>query len=295
MKHLACCITLSLSLLHVSAQQRNDDLYQPYDPAPVARKYFIVSAGIGELSLIQPGQVFSTQFQYVSTSASTGLSTSHHFTGNSNQFVSPVTLADLAHLSYVSNANCFDFGLGLDGDVAGGPSVYLKLGYGRIFTFGRWQVQPTLDLYWTMDRTSRLGILNNYDSSINILGFTASPYFEETYTDDYGYDYVNTYASGALDVNYKRNSFLALPKVLLGTILWRHLYAGIEVGWLQQLAQSSVIKLVQYDADGSGASNVVGKEHLKANGSLTGAEFALNVGWCIPYHHSRRPRYYSPE
>ncbi|HLI92807.1 MAG TPA: hypothetical protein VKU83_04340, partial [Puia sp.] len=202
------------------------------------------------------------------------------------------TLADLAHVSYVSDANCFDFGVGLDGDVSGGPSVYFKLGYGRIFPFGRWQVQPTVDFYWAMDRTSRLGILNNYDTTINILGYSADPYFTQIYTDDYGNEDVYTYTAGDLDVNYTRNSFLAVPKVLVGTILWRHLYVGIEAGWLQQLAQSNVIKLVQYDAYGSGASNVVGKVHLKTNGSLTGPELAFNLGWCIPYHPRPQRNYY---
>ncbi|HLX65630.1 MAG TPA: hypothetical protein VKR41_01500 [Puia sp.] len=289
MKRLTFAMALCLSLHCARAQQQYDEQSQPANSIAPAPNYFTFSGSLGELVLIQPGQVFSTQFQYVSTSASTGASTTHHFTGQSNRFNSPVTLADLARVSYISYANCFDAGVGLDGDIGGGPSVYFKLGYGRIFTFGRWQVQPTLDLYWAMDRASRLGILNNYDSTISILGFTAYPYFTQTYTDDYGNVYPTTYYSGDLDVNYKRNSFIAVPKVLLGTILWRHLYVGMEAGWFQQVAQSSVIKLIQYDAYGSGESNVVGKVHLRTNGSLSGPEFALNLGWCIPYHpHSNR-------
>lgn len=288
MKHLATCVLLSALLQHANAQQTYDQPPEPNLTTP-AKNYFVLSGSIGELALIHPGQVFSTQFQYVSTSASTGGTTSHHFTGNSNRFNSPVTLADLVRVSYVTGANSFDFGFGLDGDVSGGASVYFKLGYGRIFTFGRWQVQPTVDVYWAMDRASRLGILNNLDSSINILGYTANPYFYDTYTDEYGDVYTDTYYAGDLDVNYKRNSFLAVPKVLLGTIFWHHLYVGVEAGWLQQLAQISSIKLIQYDAFGSGNSNVVGKVRVKPNGSLTGPEFALNVGWCIPYR-SRKYR-----
>ncbi len=291
MKHLISFMALCLLLLHAHAQWPYDTPTQRFNPLIPGKNYFIFSGSLGELDLINPGQVFSTQFQYTSTSASTNVTTSHHFTGNSNHFNSPVTLGALAHISYVTNANCFDVGFGLNGDMSGGPSVYFKLGYGRIFTFGRWQVQPTVDLYWAMDRTSRLGILNNYDSAINILGYTADPYFNQTYTDDYGNIYVSTYYAGTLDVNYTRNSFLAVPKVLLGTILWRHLYVGIEAGWMQQLAQSSVIKLIQYDAGGSGTSNLVGKVHMKTNGSLTGPEFALNLGWCIAYHPHRNRSY----
>ncbi|HEV2353679.1 MAG TPA: hypothetical protein VGR89_05515 [Puia sp.] len=292
MKHLVSCLVLCMLLHDGYAQSTYDDFPQPANPVTPAEKYFVLSGSIGEMALIHPGQVFSTRFQYLSTSASNGGTTSHHFTGTSNTFNSPVTLADLAHVSYVSYANSFDFGVGLDGDMSGGASVYFKLGYGRIFTTGRWQIQPTLDLYWAMDRSSRLGILNNYDTTITILGFTADPSFTQLYTDDYGNEYVYTYDAGDLDVNYKRSSLLAVPKVQAGTILWRHLYVGIEAGWLQQLAQSSVIKLIQYDAYGSGASNVVGKVHLKANGSLTGPEFAVNVGWCIPYHPQRQRNYY---
>jgi hypothetical protein len=71
------------------------------------------------------------------------------------------------------------------------------------------------------------------------------------------------------------------PKVLLGTVLWRKFYFGIEAGWLLQLGQSTTIKLTQYDESDDSNSNPVGKVHLNANGSPGGPEVALNVGWCF--------------
>jgi hypothetical protein len=103
----------------------------------------------------------------------------------------------------------------MGGDVNG----YIKFGYGYIFHFGRLRVQPTLDFYWTFDGPITMGNINNKDSNINILGFTANSQFTQTSSDDNGNTSTTTYNAGTLELNYKRNSFLAAPKVLLGTVL----------------------------------------------------------------------------
>ncbi len=257
------------------------ELQKKQQPSQPDVNYGMISAGVGALFPLHPGQVFSNHFQYTSTSAATGVSTTHAFTGTSGSFLSTAILGDLIHGAYISNNSCFDLGLGLNGDMGGEANAYIKFGYGYIFRFGPLQVQPTLDFYWALDGPVTMGTINNKDSIINILGFTAKSQFTETSSDDNGNNTTTTYNAGSLDVDYKRNSFLAAPKVLLGSLFWRHLYVGIEAGWLLQMAQSATIKLTQYDENDGSNSNPIGKVHLSANGSLGGPEIALNVGWCF--------------
>ena len=241
--------------------------------------YGMISMSLGTLFPLHPGQVFNSHFLYTSTSASTGASTTHAFTGTSGSFRSMAIFGDLFHGAYISNNNCFDMGLGLNGDMSYQINAYVKLGYGYIFRFGRLRIQPTLDFYWALDGPVTMGTINNKDSNINILGFTAKSQF--TLTDSCDGSPAPVYNAGTLDVNYKRNSFLAAPKIQLGTVVCRSVYVGVEAGWLLQLGQSATIKLTQVDEHDDSNTNPVGKVHLKANGSLSGPEIALNIGLCF--------------
>lgn len=255
---------------------------------PANINYGMISGSLGTLFPMHPGKVFSTSFNYQSVSASTGAATTHGFSGSTATFRSTAILADIIHGAYVTDNNYFDFGIGINGDMNDDQQGYLKFGYGRIFHAGCWQIQPTLDLYVAFDGPDKLGTIDNKDSTIYVLGFTAKPQFTVTSSDANGNPETDTYNAGTLEVAYKRNSFLAAPKVLFGTLISRRVYVGIEAGWLLQLGQSSTIKLVQYDENDDGNSNPVGKVHLGQNGSLTGPEVALNVAYCFGGIFSRK-------
>jgi hypothetical protein len=280
-------LTLSL-ILFLLLQQADGQFLSPSElqkrrqqPSQPDANYGMISLSMGTLFPLHPGQVFTSHFQYTSTSATTGASATHAFAGTSGSFYSIAILGDLLHGAYISNNSCLDLGLGLNGDMSNDVSAYIKFGYGYIFRFGRLQVQPTLDFYWALDGPVTMGTINNKDSNINILGFTAKSQFTETSSDANGNTTTDTYNAGTLEINYKRNSFLAAPKVLLGTVLGRHLYVGVEAGWLLQMWQTTTIKLTQYDENDGTNTNAVGKVHLNTNGSLGGPEVALNVGWCF--------------
>ncbi len=238
-------------------------------PASQPTSYWMLSAGFGMLFPPKPGSPLTTSFQYTSTSVTTGATTTQTFTGKTGAFHPTAFAGDMLHATCVFNHNSINLGAGYNADISGtGLNSYIKAGYGYIFRFGRLQVQPSVDFYAMLDGPANLGSIDNSGVNLSLLGYSAHAQFYSTSFDATTFQSeAHTYNADNLEIDYYRISYLAEPKLVLGTILWRKMYIGVEGGWLLQMAQAGRFDLRQ---NGGGTSNVVGKVYLSDHGSLGG-------------------------
>jgi hypothetical protein len=270
MKHLNLFPVLLLLMQQANAQS----------PAPQPTSYWMLSAGFGMLYPPNPGSPLTTSFQYTSTSVTSGATTTQTFTGKTGAFLSPAVAGDMIDATYVFNHNSINLGIGYIADISGtGLNAYIKAGYGYIFRLGRLQVQPSVDFYTMMDGPVNLGTIDNSGVNLSLLGHSAHAQFYSTsFNSSTFLSEAYTYNADNLEIDYYRISFLAEPKLALGTILWRSMYIGVEGGWLLQMAQAGRFDLRQ---NGGGTSNVAGKVYLSDHGSLGGPGVGIKIGYCF--------------
>jgi hypothetical protein len=217
-------------------------------------------------------------FNYTSQSATTGVTTTHSFSGTSGAFLRTPFAGDMIHGGYVFDHNSINLGIGYNYDMnSAGLAAYIKLGYGYIFRFGRLQIQPTADLYVNMDGPAKLGFIDNNGVNLAVLGESIHARFLSTSFDATSFtSQTATINAGNLEIDYNRTSYLAEPKLIIGTFVRKKLYLGIEGGWMLQIAQTSVLKLLQ---NGDGGSNVAARIPIGEHGSLGGPCVAINIGY----------------
>lgn len=280
MKRLNLFFMLFLLLQQMKAQS----------PPPQPMRYGMLSAGVGMLFPHHDGKAFHMTFNYTSTSQATGAAAAHTFSTTGGPFSFPTIAGDLIRGTWVSNHNSFDIGAGYNQDTHDGElSGYLRVGYGYIFRFGRWQLQPSLDFYFTDDEIPKVANIDNNGVDINLLGQTANAQWSETVSDVNGNPLTYTYNASRLQVDYDREGVLVVPGLMAGTLLWRRLYVGIEGGWLIQLSEGGFYRLTQYDNDHH--SNQIGTPNTSGHGSLAGPGFAINAGYCLggDFHRKKKP------
>jgi hypothetical protein len=92
-----------------------------------------------------------------------------------------------------------------------------------------------------------------------------------------GGTYDATYNANHLDINYRRFSFLANPKVVLAPRVRGRIVFGLELGWMIQVSQRCNLQLEQTSTT-SHQTNTVGKVTVENNGALNGPYAAMTVG-----------------
>jgi hypothetical protein len=259
-------------------------------PAAQPTSYWMVSAGFGMLFPPNPGSPLTTSFQYTSTSVTTGATATQTFTGKTGAFHSPAFAGDMLLVTHVFNHNSINLGFGYNADISGtGLNSYIKAGYGYIFRLGRLQVQPSVDFYAMLDGPANLGTIDNSGVDLSLLGYAAhAQFYSTTFNATTFQSEAHTYNADNLEIDYYRVSYLAEPKLVLGTILWRKMYIGVEGGWLLQMAQAGRFDLRQ---NGGGTSNVVGKVYVNDHGSLGGPGVGINIGYCFGGSVSKKKKH----
>jgi hypothetical protein len=234
--------------------------------------YGILSVDAATFFAGVPGHDIATNFPYTVTSTASGTRHVETFAGAlKGKFTSPAYLAGLK-LGYFWKRNNIDFGGGFYWCDGGDHGYYLKGGYGYSLFVGGLILRPALDVYYLMGK-NKMGTIDNSGVKISLMDFTA--YDQFTAEDDDGNDV--TYNADHLDVNYRRFSLLANPKIILSTRPLGRLVFGLELGCLLQLYQRCDLQLEQTSRSTS-ATYTVGKVRLDRNGSLGGAFAAINIG-----------------
>jgi len=235
-------------------------------------EYGILSVDAGTFFARRPGRDVTATFPYTVTSFASGTRSDETFNGEvRGKFTSPAYLVGL-NLGYVWKRNNFNGGGGLYRSDGGDNGYYVKGGYGYSIPLGGLVLKPSVDFYYLMGK-NKMGTIDNSQKEISLLGYKA--YSQYTLEDDDGNDV--TYDADHLDVNYRRFSLLANPKVVLSTRPLGRLVVGLEVGWFVQLHQRCDLQLEQTNHD-SPATYTVGKVRVDKNGSLGGAFAAINIG-----------------
>lgn len=225
-----------------------------------------------------PGHDVSTSFPYAVTDLTTGTRDSRTFEGElKGKFTNPLYMFG-ATLEIVRRHNGGDFGAGLFTERGGDHGYYLQAGYKYVISFGGLLLKPGLDFYYVRG-IDKMGSIDNRQKEIYLLGYTAHDQFTITESDGYsdGGTVRNTYDAERLDVNYRRNSFLAQPKFTLATTFWDRISLGLELGYMIQMVQKASVNFEQNNHHASDSYSV-GKVKLTQNGTLTGASAAFTVG-----------------
>jgi len=224
-----------------------------------------------------PGRDVSSSFAYTATDVSTGVSGFGTFRGSLGQgFLRTVNPIELANLEFVRGRHSIDLGVGIANEIGNSSGVYVRGGYRRIYSFGGFQIKPSLDLYYFSGNATKMGSIDNRNQDLTIMRFTATSEWTKDVTDEDGnVTETDTYYADHLDVSYKRHDFAVKPSVIVAKQLDR-LCLSVEAGWMQELGQHCFLKLDQWDAAGNG--NYVGAIPLDNNGSMSGLYFAVSVG-----------------
>lgn len=245
-------------------------------PTP-PENYSILSTGFGEFFPYDPGHDISATFPYTVKDVATGNVTRQNFNGAIHgRFTRPTYMINLLNEELVRKRNSIDMGFGLFREAGGDHGFYLKGGYGYILPLGSLLLKPSLDLYY-LNGIDRMGSIDNRQKEISLLGFVAPDQFTVETTDEDDVTTDATYNADHLDVNYRRYSFLAEPKIVLATKPKGRLAVSLEAGWMFQLSQRSVLQFEQEDGSSENGNNV-GSISLERNGFLSGPYVALNIG-----------------
>jgi hypothetical protein len=237
--------------------------------------YNVISIDASTLLARLPGHDITTTFPYTVTSVASGSTSQYNFAGALHgRFTSPAYMVGL-NFAQVWRRDHFNFGGGLLREEGGDHGFYLKGGYGYSFFLGDLAVRPALDLYYLVDK-NRMGTIDNRQKQISLLGYTAYEQFIVKEDDGVGNLYDVTYNADHLDVNYRRFSLLADPKVVLSTRPLGRFVVGLELGWMLQLYQQCDLLLEQSSVHG--VTNTAGKVRLDNNGALNGPFAAINIG-----------------
>ncbi|HXB09843.1 MAG TPA: hypothetical protein VNW04_22120 [Puia sp.] len=231
-----------------------------------------------------PGKNVVESFTYTSTLTGAAASSTQTFFGSlGGDFPRIGYMGDIMNVEVTSRHHAINGGIGLYPDIGSNTAGYLKSGYRWVLPFHRnkFQLKAGADVYLVLGSGMELGRIDNKNTTLELLGFTAGPQWTETYSSRNG-SYTNTYNADHLSVLYRRNGLLVAPKVALSTNLKR-LVLGLEAGWMLQLSQGCVLLLQQQD--GGDNRHTIGKIHEPRNGSMSGPYAALSIGLINRSHH----------
>jgi archaellum component FlaF (FlaF/FlaG flagellin family) len=223
-----------------------------------------------------PGRDITANFPYTVTSFATGTRDQQTFDGSlRGKFTSPAYLLGLS-FGVVRVHSYIDMGGGLLREDGGDHGFYVKGGYGYGVTLGGLVIRPTLDIYYLVEK-NKMGTIDNTEKEISLLGYTAYEQYTLRMDDGDGGTYDATYNANHLDINYRRFSFLANPKVVLAPRVRGRIVFGLELGWMIQVSQRCNLQLEQTSTT-SHQTNTVGKVTVENNGALNGPYAAMTVG-----------------
>jgi hypothetical protein len=243
--------------------------------------YTIVSLNVGNLFPRSAGHDVTSFFPYTSTSVLDGKETHELFNSSTRgRFRSPSYLIDLS-VEYDKGHHGGTFGIGGFTGRGGDYGLSLKAGYRYIVPLGGLQLKPAIDVYYLIGANNNLGNIDNREKMLSLPGLTSYDQFTVKSTDEDGGSQQDTYYTDHLDVNYRRNSWLVKPGIILSAQPRNKLVFSLEAGWMFQVAQSSFLQFVQ-KGDGQGESRVLGKAPMEKNGKLSGPYAAISIGISLP-------------
>jgi hypothetical protein len=265
---------IASALLHTARAQ---DAGGEPDSTRVAPAWNIVlSVSAGNVFLNDPGGAFTTSFPYTTSSPAT----SQVFNGTSNgPFSSNMFVADVFNLEFSNEHNSVNMGLGLYNGISGTYSVYLKGGYSFVTPVNRFlQLKPGINLLYLFSHNEKLGSIDNYGQTVDLLGVISGPEFTvDTDTDPDGPVQNSDFETDHLDVKYSRSNLIFEPKVTLSTRpVGGRVVFGLEGGWFIQVLQSNGVQLTQVATDGT--TNSLGKIRLRNNGNVNGPYLGISIG-----------------
>jgi hypothetical protein len=243
------------------------------------RGYTIVSVNFGTFYPKSPGHDVTSFFPYTVNSVVDGSEKEQVFNSSTRgRFKSPSYLIDL-NVEYDKGHHGVAIGVGGFTGRGGDYGLSLKAGYRYILSLGGLQLKPAIDLYYLIGANNKLGAIDNNQKILYLPGLTSYDQFTvKSYDDDGSHE--DTYNTDHLNVNYRRNSWLLKPGIILTTEPSNKLVFSLELGWMFQVAQTSFLQFVQ-KGDGGG-SNVLGKAPMEKNGKLSGPYAGVAVGIRIP-------------
>lgn len=245
----------------------------------------VISLSGGAFIPQQPGTNVEGSFLYTSTSVSTGVTTTHQYSGSlGGNFTRLAFVGDIMNIEVTSKSHAINGGFGLFQDIAGNDEGILKAGYSRVLPFhrDRFRLQLGVNLDGVLGSDMELGRIDNKGQTLQLLGHTSPPQWIETHVDRYR-TYTQTYNADHLSVLYRRNGLLLEPKVVITTSLKR-IVLGVEAGWMFQLLQGCILKLEQQDG-GNNHRNTIAKIHEPRNGSMNGLYVAFRAGMIYRSHN----------
>jgi hypothetical protein len=244
--------------------------------AQTVEKYEMFSLDAGTFFPKRPGRDITASFPYTVTSLATGTRDQQTFDGSlRGKFTSPAYLLGLS-FGVVRVHSHIDVGGGLLREDGGDHGFYVKGGYGYSVPLGGLVIRPSLDIYYMVEK-NKLGTIDNTQKEIRLLGYTAYEQYTKQLDDGDGGTYEATYNANHLDINYRRYSFLANPKVVLAPRVTGRFVFGLELGWMLQVSQRCNLQFEQTTTS-SHQTNTVGKVSVENNGALNGPYAAINIG-----------------
>jgi hypothetical protein len=274
MKPIYLLQIMLLSSVYAGAQT------QAADPSAHSTNYTVVSAGFGQFYPSDPGHDIAVTFPYTVKDIDNGAVSSHSFSGALiGKFTKPSFMTDLLNVDIMQGHNDYRVAFGLSLETGGDQGYYVKGGYSFVIPLGFLLIKPSVDLFY-LNSSDKMGSIDNRRKEIDLYGFAAQDQFTWTTSDQDGGGTSTTEDADHLNVNFRRISFLAEPKLILSTKPMGKLVLSLEAGWMYQLWQRSELQFEQEGVD-TGTFNTVGHVALEKNGLLSGFYAAVHVGICF--------------
>jgi hypothetical protein len=264
----------------------NEDNYTHYH-------YLSLTLFSGGSVLIMPKAMMGRadiSFPYTSTDATTGITTNRVFQSSLQKvFNNPKLEWDLlgfefGGLRYFFTSNwSFDLNTRIVGNVSGG--------YGHMWYFNglgehannvidkRFVLKASMNVVYDVN-DGNIGIIDNTNSTINVLGLTANPQYTETTSDDDGNTETDTYSAQNLNISYVQKELSLSPRISIGNnpygrkgifvakdgtrLLWE-----LSIGYNIPIYDWGGIELDQDDGNSNDNTNGIGGTISLKNPSLT--------------------------
>jgi hypothetical protein len=180
------------------------------------------------------GGEIGVSFPYTSTDANTGIKTNGIFKSNPGTMVSnktkPYWVAFGLEAGSLKHFFTEDASVGTGAKFA---SVLVSVGYGFMWYFNgfgeheknntnkKFVFKASLSIATEYVGSTLMGTIDNTNQTIDVLGYTAKPTWDETTTDDDGNSYTDTYQAKNLTVSYLQFEGSLLPKISIGNNPYR--------------------------------------------------------------------------